>query len=55
MTIGRQALSKVWKKYEIDLSKVDLNSVIGAFCWVASADYNAGNRVSFFLDDIYFE
>lgn len=54
-TIGRQTLSREWKKYEIDLSNADLNSVIGGFCWVASVDYNTGKRISFFLDDIRFE
>lgn len=54
-TIGRQSLTKEWKRYEIDLSNADLSSVIGAFCWVASGDYNPGKRVTFYLDDIVLE
>jgi hypothetical protein len=52
LTIGRQNLTKEWKQYEINLSTANLNSVIGAFCWVASADYNPGKQMTFFLDDI---
>jgi hypothetical protein len=51
-TIGRQSLTKEWKGYEIDLSTVDLSSVIGAFCCVVSADYNPGKRLTFYLDDM---
>ena len=52
VTIGRQSLTKKWKQYEINLSTANLNSVIGAFCWVASADYNSGKQMTFYLDDI---
>jgi len=51
-TIGRVTLSKEWRQYHIDLSGADLSSVIGGFCWVASADYNSARQVAFFLDDI---
>jgi len=52
---GRVTLSKEWKQYHIDLGGANLSSVIGAFCWVASSDYNLANQVTFYLDDIYLE
>ena len=54
-TIGRKQLSKEWKLYQIDLSKADLSSVIGGFCWVASAEYNSRETITFYLDDIFLE
>lgn len=51
---GRVSLSKEWQEYRMDLSRADLSSVIGGFCWVASADYNSGKGIVFFLDDIQF-
>jgi len=49
----RTALTKNWVKYEIDLSGLDLSSVIGGFAWVASEKDNP-NGVTFYLDDIRF-
>jgi hypothetical protein len=54
-TIGRVRLTKDWTKYEVDLSSADLKSVIGGFCWVASADYNPGKSMTFFIDGIVME
>lgn len=54
-TLGRIMLSKEWKLYTIDLGQADLSSVIGGFCWVASADYNDQSIITFYLDDIYYE
>jgi hypothetical protein len=54
-TIGRVTLSREWRRYVIDIKGADLTSVIGAFCWVVSADFNPGNRVIFYLDDVYME
>lgn len=54
-TIGRQALSREWKHYEIDLSNADLSSTIGGFCWVASSDLNADKEITFFLSGIFLE
>jgi hypothetical protein len=54
-TAGRIALTKDWKSYSIDLSSQDLSSLIGGFCWVASADYNHGNQITFFLEDLTME
>lgn len=51
-TLGRVTLTKEWREYSIDLTGADLSSVIGGFCWVASADYNTGAGVVFYLDDI---
>jgi hypothetical protein len=55
VTLGRVTLTREWKQYQIDLSGADLSSVIGGFCWVASADYNSGAKMTFFLDDILLE
>ena len=54
-TTGRVTLAKEWRPYQIDLRGLNLTSVIGGFCWVVSRDYNPGNRVTFYLDDIYIE
>jgi hypothetical protein len=54
-TTGRVTLAKEWKQYTVDLSKADFSSVIGGFCWVASADYNVGNKITFYLDDMIME
>jgi hypothetical protein len=55
VTLGRVPLTKDWKQYQIDLSGADLSSVIGGFCWVASADYNSAEKITFFLEDIFLE
>lgn len=52
---GRVRLSREWTRFEIDLSNRDLSSVIGGFCWVASADYNSFGKIVFYLDDLRFE
>ncbi len=50
-SIGKITLEKGWKEYKINLKGLDLSSVIGGFCWVAtSADNPTG--ATFFLDDI---
>ncbi len=54
-TLGRVTLSKDWKKYTINLENKDLSNVIGGFCWVASADFNSQQSITFHLDDIEFE
>jgi hypothetical protein len=54
-TIGRVTLAKEWKEYRIPLEGLDLTCVIGAFCWVASQEFNQGKQVTFFLDDIVME
>jgi hypothetical protein len=46
VTTGRLTLTNNWTQYTIDLSNTNLSSVIGGFCWVASADYNANSRCS---------
>jgi hypothetical protein len=55
VTLGQVTLTKEWKRYQIDLSGADLSSVIGGFCWVASADYSSAKKITFFLDDILLE
>lgn len=52
---GRISLTKDWRQYQIDLSAANLESVIGGFCWVASADYNSGETITFYIDDIVLE
>jgi len=54
-TTGRILLTKEWKEYKIDLTGADLSSVIGGFCWVASADFNSGTSATFYIDDIAFK
>ena len=44
-------LTKEWKQYIIDLSKVDLSSVISGFYWSAGWSANP-TGVVFYLDDI---
>lgn len=55
VTTGRLTLTRKWELYTIDLSRANLSSVIGGFCWVASADYNRGKQMTFFLDDLIME
>ena len=55
VTIGRQTLTKDWRQYTIDLTGQNLKSVIGGFCWVASADYNGAKQITFYLEDIKME
>lgn len=51
-TVGGITLTKDWAQYTIDLSGMNLNSVIGGFCWVASSDSNSSNQITFYLEDI---
>lgn len=53
-SIGTIKLEKEWKRYEMDLSKEDLSSVIGGFCWVATTRSNP-NDLTFYLDSITYE
>jgi hypothetical protein len=55
VTTGRVTLSKEWSKYAIDLTGLDLSSVIGGFCWVAAQDYNGLPFIVFYIDDINIE
>jgi len=53
-SIGRVVLNRHWTRYEIDLSKENLSMVIGAFAWIATADDNAGDVVTYVGDiEIY--
>jgi hypothetical protein len=54
-TRGKITLTNKWTEYTVDLSGMDLKSVIGGFCWVASADYNSNSTITFYLDDINLE
>jgi len=54
VSLGSTALTKDWKRYEIDLRNQKLSSVIGAFAWVATSDANPGG-LTFYLDSIRFE
>lgn len=51
ITGGTIILTRDWKQYTIDLQGRDLSSVIGGFCWIASALPNPSGCV-FYLDDI---
>jgi hypothetical protein len=54
-TTGRVTLTTKWTLYSVDISNSNLTSVIGGFCWVASADYNSDRKLTFYLDDIIAE
>jgi hypothetical protein len=52
--IGPVALTKDWKKYEIDLTDKDLSYISGGFVWATNADVNP-DGCTFYLDDIIYE
>lgn len=54
VSIGVIKLTSKWEKYEIDLSKSDLSSVIGAFACSVAKSGNP-NGLTFYLDDIQCE
>jgi hypothetical protein len=55
-TTGLISISREWKQYTLDLKNANLSSVIGGFCWVASADNNTGqSSITFYVDDVFFE
>jgi hypothetical protein len=51
---GKIILEKEWKQYTLNLDGLDLSSVIGGFCWVASRAANP-DGLTFYLDDIYYD
>ncbi len=51
---GKVTLSDQWQRFAIDLRGADLSSVIGGFCWVASASSNP-NGLTFYIDDVFYE
>src|SRR6266700_5477821 len=53
-SIGPITLTKDWKPYTIDLSKKNLNHIIGGFAWSASRDNNPQGFI-IYLDQIHFE
>ncbi len=53
-TTGNVTLSDQWQRFAIDLRGADLSSVIGGFCWVASASSNP-NGLTFYIDDVHFQ
>lgn len=55
VTTGRVTLTNKWTQYTVNLSNTKLSSLIGGFCWVASADYNTNSTITFYLDDITME
>lgn len=46
-------LTTSWTHYELSLQGASYTSVLGAFCWVASA--TSSEQVTFYLDDIKWE
>lgn len=54
VSMGKVNLGAEWRQYSIPLKGKDLSSVIGAFCWVASASANPKGLV-FYIDGIQFE
>lgn len=53
-SLGTIKLEKEWKRYEMDLSNEDLSSVIGGFCWIATALSNS-NGLTFYIDSVTYE
>ena len=54
VSTGTRALTREWKRYELDVKGQKLSNVVGAFAWVATASANPGG-VTFYLDGIRFE
>jgi hypothetical protein len=53
---GYVTLTQNWKRFEINLSKIDLSYISGGFGWVTNHSNNVGkNEITFYLDDIYYE
>ena len=53
-TFGTIKLGKGWNRYEMDLSKENLSSVIGGFCWIATKRSNP-NGLTFYIDSVTYE
>ncbi len=53
-SLGKVSLTKDWRPYRIDLTDLDLSSVIGGFAWVATAEDNPSGAV-FYIDDLRYE
>ncbi len=54
VSLGYITLTKEWKKYEIDLTGVDLHYVLGGFAWATNAAMNDYQDIIFYLDDIQY-
>jgi hypothetical protein len=48
-------LTKDWVRYELDVSKLNLQRTVTPFAVVTSRDYNPTGALTFYLDEIYFE
>jgi len=48
-------LSREWRRYEIDLTGLDLGYVLGGFGWITNDVNNNGREIVFYLDDIKFD
>lgn len=53
VSLGAKALTRTWQHFEIDLSKENLESVIGGFAWIATKGANR-RGVTFYLDEIVY-
>jgi hypothetical protein len=54
LSLGTVTLNPTWTRYEMNLAGKDLSSVIGGFCWVATARSNP-NGLTFYIDSITYE
>jgi hypothetical protein len=53
---GYLTLTPEWQTFEIGLDGLDLSRISGGFGWVTSDANNPGrSRITFYLDDIYYE
>ncbi len=53
--LGEIKLSQRWLRYDMDVSEMDLNNVIGGFAWTAADHDNPSGKITFYLDDIIYE
>lgn len=54
IAISPVELTQEWQRYEIDFTRADLSSVLGAFAWTANRSGNP-EGLTFYLDDIRYE
>ena len=54
-SIGPITLTKDWKKYEIKLDGLDLQKIIGGFCYATADDVIPEKGMTLFLDEVRYE
>jgi hypothetical protein len=55
-SMGYINLTKKWKKYEIDVSDLDMSAIGCGFAWVTNDTHNKPAKdIKFYLDEMYYE